>query len=100
MIIRKAEDFRDLTELGRDTDTIFATLYLRRSPFTEIINRNYQKVGDLLSYLGGFMQILKVIFGFFIAFYNRTSMLIELSNKLYDFKEVTNRSFLRKDAIS
>ncbi|CAD8200362.1 unnamed protein product [Paramecium pentaurelia] len=100
MIIRKAEDFRDLTELGRETDTNFATLYLRRSPFTEIINRNYQKVGDLLSYLGGFMQILKVIFGFFIAFYNRTSMLIELSNKLYDFKEVTNRSFLRKDAIS
>lgn len=55
MIIRKAEDFRDLTELGRETDTNFATLYLRRSPFTEIINRKYQKVGDLLSYLGGFM---------------------------------------------
>lgn len=55
MIIRKGEDFRDLTELGRDTDTNFATLYLRRSPFTEIINRNYQKLGNLLSYLGGFM---------------------------------------------
>ena len=41
IIIRKAEDFRDLTELGRDTDKNFATLYLRRSPFTEIINRNY-----------------------------------------------------------
>lgn len=55
MIIRKGEDFRDLTELGRDTDTSFATLYLRRSPFTEIVNRNYQKLGYLLSYLGGFM---------------------------------------------
>lgn len=53
--MRKAEDFRDLTELGRDTDSIYATIYLRRSPFTEIIDRNYEKLGDLLSYLGGFM---------------------------------------------
>lgn len=45
------------------------------------------------------MQIFRVVFGFFIAFYNRTSMLIELSNKLYDFKEVTNKSFLRKSAF-
>lgn len=29
---------------------------------------------------------MRVIFGFFIAFYNRTAMLLELSNKLYDFK--------------
>ncbi|CAD8116551.1 unnamed protein product [Paramecium sonneborni] len=98
LIIRRAEDFRDLTELGRDTDNNFATLYLRRSPFTESINRSYLKFGNLLSYLGGFMQISKLIFGFFIAFYNRTSMLIELSNKLYDFKEVTNKTFLRKIA--
>ncbi|CAD8070774.1 unnamed protein product [Paramecium sonneborni] len=100
IIVRKAEDFRDLIESGRDTDDIYTTIYLRRSPFSEIIDRNYQKLGDLLSYLGGFMQIFKLIFGFFIAFYNRTSMLIELANKLYDFKEVTNRSYLRKSAFS
>ncbi|CAD8090637.1 unnamed protein product [Paramecium sonneborni] len=100
IIVRKAEDFRDLTELGRDTDDIYATIYLRRSPFSEIIDRNYQKLGDLLSYLGGFMQIFRVIFGFFIAFYNRTSMLIELANRLYDFKEVTNRSYVRKCAFT
>ena len=46
------------------------------------------------------MQIFRVIFGFFIAFYNRTSMLIELANRLYDFKEVTNRSYLRKSAFT
>ncbi|CAD8200360.1 unnamed protein product [Paramecium pentaurelia] len=87
IIVRKAEDFRDLTELGRDTDDNYAIVYLRRSPFTETINRKYQKLGELLSYLGGFMQIMKVIFGFVIAFYNRTSMLIELANKLYDFQD-------------
>ncbi|CAD8189127.1 unnamed protein product [Paramecium octaurelia] len=87
IIVRKAEDFRDLTELGRDTDDNYAIVYLRRSPFTETMNRKYQKLGELLSYLGGFMQIMKVIFGFLIAFYNRTSMLIELANKLYDFQD-------------
>ncbi|CAD8070776.1 unnamed protein product [Paramecium sonneborni] len=87
IIMRKAEDYRDLTQLGRDTDDNYAIVYLRRSPFTEIVNRRFQKLGELLSYLGGFMQIMKVLFGFVIAFYNRTSMLIELANKLYDFKD-------------
>ncbi|CAD8170329.1 unnamed protein product [Paramecium octaurelia] len=87
IIVRKAEDYRDLTELGRDTDYNYAIVYLRRSPFTEILDRRFQKIGELLSYLGGFMQIMKVLFGFLIAFYNRTSMLIELANKLYDFKD-------------
>lgn len=31
---------------------------------------------------------MRAVFGFFIAFYNRTSMLIELSNKLYEFREL------------
>lgn len=55
VIVRKAEDFRDLTELGRDTDDTYAAVYLRRSPFTEIINRKFEKLGELLAYLGGFM---------------------------------------------
>ncbi|CAD8116549.1 unnamed protein product [Paramecium sonneborni] len=90
VIVRKAEDFRDLTELGRDKDDNYAIVYLRRSPFTETINRKFQKIGELLSYLGGFMQIMKLLFGFAIAFYNRTSMLIELANKLYDFQDAEN----------
>lgn len=39
--MRKAEDYRDLTELGRDTDDNYAIVYLRRSPFTEIVNRRF-----------------------------------------------------------
>lgn len=38
---------------------------------------------------------MKVLFGFLIAFYNRTSMLIELANKLYDFKEEKDVKKLR-----
>lgn len=41
MIIRKAEDYRDLTELGRDSDDDYAIVYIRRSPFTEIISRKF-----------------------------------------------------------
>jgi hypothetical protein len=40
------------------------------------------------------MQIMRVIFGVVIAFYNRTSMLIELSNKLYDFKDSLGRQLI------
>ncbi|CAD8161373.1 unnamed protein product [Paramecium pentaurelia] len=88
VIVRKNEDFRDLTELGRDTDDQYAIIYLRRSQFTQIISRKFQKLGELLSYLGGVVQIMRLLFGIFIVFCNRQLMLIELSNKLYDFKEI------------
>ncbi|CAD8188843.1 unnamed protein product [Paramecium pentaurelia] len=82
---RTATDFRDLTLLGADTDTIYAQFYLRRSTFTENIQRNYQKVDDLMSYLGGFLQIMIAFFGFFIQVYNKQSQLVDLSNELFDF---------------
>ncbi|CAD8080324.1 unnamed protein product [Paramecium sonneborni] len=87
VVVRKNEDFRDLTELGRDTDDQYAIIYLRRSQFTQIISRKFQKLGELLSYLGGVVQIMRLLFGIVIVFCNRQLMLIELSNKLYDFKE-------------
>ncbi|CAD8170309.1 unnamed protein product [Paramecium octaurelia] len=82
---RTAIDFRDLTLLGADTDVIYAQFYLRRSTFNENIQRNYQKVDDLMSYLGGFLQIMIVFFGFFIQVYNKQSQLVDLSNELFDF---------------
>lgn len=60
---------------------------MRISPFKEIIYRRFEKLGELLAYLGGFMQLMRVAFGFIIALYNRTAMLVELSNKLYDFND-------------
>lgn len=38
---------------------------------------------------------MRVLFGFIISFYNRTSMLIELANKLYEFKEEKDIKKLR-----
>ncbi|CAD8116674.1 unnamed protein product [Paramecium sonneborni] len=91
IILRTSEDFRDLSLTSTLNNQNYAEIFLRRSQMNALIDRNYQQIGELLSYLGGFMQITKLIFGLFIAFYNRTSLLIELSNKLYDFKEGQER---------
>ncbi|CAK70025.1 unnamed protein product (macronuclear) [Paramecium tetraurelia] len=90
-IVRKNEDFRDLTELGRDADDQYAIIYMRRSQFTQIVYRKFLKLGELLSYLGGVVQIMRLLFGIVIVFCNRQLMLIELSNKLYDFKEIKQK---------
>ncbi|CAD8107862.1 unnamed protein product [Paramecium primaurelia] len=86
VIVRQNSDYRDLTEIGRDTDNNYAVIYLRRSQFTEIVNRRFIQIGELLSYLGGFLQIMITGLGIFIIYYNKIQMQIELSNRLYNFK--------------
>jgi hypothetical protein len=54
-LVRSPTDFRDLTQLGTASDTVYATFYFRRSTYTENILRSYLKVDALMSYLGGFM---------------------------------------------
>ncbi|CAD8202414.1 unnamed protein product [Paramecium octaurelia] len=105
VIVRENSDYRDLTELGRDTDDNYAIIYLRRSQFTEIVNRRYTQIGELLSYLGGFLQIMITGLGIFIMYYNKVQMQIELSNKLYNFKinsgnEQNQMSIIKPSQIS
>ncbi|CAD8121753.1 unnamed protein product [Paramecium sonneborni] len=85
LIVRKSEDYRDLTELGRDTDKNYAIIYFRRSQFSEFVYRRFIKIDELLSFLGGFLQIMITGFGIFITYYNKLSLQIELCNKLYNF---------------
>ncbi|CAD8141300.1 unnamed protein product [Paramecium octaurelia] len=82
---KEPADFRDITTLGSPTDKQYIALYFRRSPYTKYITRQFQKVDDLLSYLGGFVNIVVVFLGFFVGFYNKQQYLIELANKVYDF---------------
>ncbi|CAD8200045.1 unnamed protein product [Paramecium pentaurelia] len=93
LIVRQSVDYRDLTEIGRDTDENYAIAYLRRSQFSEFINRRYIKIDELLSFLGGFLQIMITGFGIFIMYYNKLSLQIELSNKLYNFSQRFNKKF-------
>ncbi|CAD8200037.1 unnamed protein product [Paramecium pentaurelia] len=105
VVVRENSDYRDLTEIGRDTDDNYAIIYLRRSQFTEIVNRRYTQIGELLSYLGGFLQIMITGLGIFIMYYNKIQMQIELSNKLYNFKispgkEQNQMSIIKPSQIS
>ncbi|CAD8090665.1 unnamed protein product [Paramecium sonneborni] len=90
--VRSATDYRDLTLLGTAVDSTYAQFFMRRSTYTENVYRNYQKVDDLMSYLGGFLQIMIVFFGFFIQVYNKQSQLVDLSNELFDFDIEDNQA--------
>ncbi|CAD8049224.1 unnamed protein product [Paramecium primaurelia] len=98
---KEPADFRDITTLGSPTDKQYIALYFRRSPYTKYITRSFQKVDDLLSYLGGFVNIVVVFLGFFVAFYNKQQYLIELANKVYDFnfENIKNSQRLRNDDL-
>ncbi|CAD8143459.1 unnamed protein product [Paramecium octaurelia] len=101
VFMKEPADFRDITTLGSATDKQYIALYFRRSPYTKYITRQFQKVDDLLSYLGGFVNIVVVFLGFFVAFYNKQQYLIELANKVYDFNfdNTKNSQKIRNDDL-
>ncbi|CAD8100397.1 unnamed protein product [Paramecium primaurelia] len=77
---------KEITDLGRDSDTIYAAFYFRKSPITILVERKNQNVTDLLSKLGGLLQISLIVMGFIISAYNKiTIVFVELSNKIYEF---------------
>ncbi|CAK92692.1 unnamed protein product (macronuclear) [Paramecium tetraurelia] len=76
---------KEITDLGRDSDTIYAAFYFRKSPITILVERKNQNVTDLLSKLGGLLQISLIVMGFIISAYNKITMFVELSNKIYEF---------------
>lgn len=51
---------------------------MRRSPFTFEAKRRFLKADELLSYLGGFVNIVVVVLGMAVAFYNKQ----QCNNKL------------------
>ncbi|CAD8188833.1 unnamed protein product [Paramecium pentaurelia] len=84
---------KEVIDLGREQDTSFAAFYFRKSPITIFVERNNQNVTDLLSKLGGLLQISLIVMGFIIAAYNKQKsnvinknlVMVELSNKIYEF---------------
>ncbi|CAD8093885.1 unnamed protein product [Paramecium primaurelia] len=86
---------KEVIDLGREQDTSFAAFYFRKSPITIFVERNNQNVTDLLSKLGGLLQISLIVMGFIIAAYNKqksnviykNQVMVELSNKIYEFSQ-------------
>ncbi|KAL4426621.1 hypothetical protein ABPG74_003084 [Tetrahymena malaccensis] len=96
-------DMQQTVELGRNDDK-YAVLYVRRSPFDQKIQRRFQKISEFMSTLGGFIQLIFIIFRYFFqqfqlftnkqimnnSFifkkYNEINLQIDLINQLYDFQ--------------
>ncbi|KAL4454246.1 hypothetical protein ABPG74_012203 [Tetrahymena malaccensis] len=68
----------------------YASFFLRKSMFQNTVNRQYQQVDALISYIGGFAQAVVILGSFVIGFFNEREFQIELANKLYDF-EIKNK---------
>ncbi|KAM3136091.1 hypothetical protein pb186bvf_011896 [Paramecium bursaria] len=85
--IKSDSEFRDIAEVGRQSDSQYVVLYIRSSSFSQLIIRKFQKIGDLLSNLGGFLQIMIMVCGIIISFYNRIIMMVKISNNIFDYKQ-------------
>ncbi len=59
-------------------------LYFRSSQISEVSERNFMKISDVLSYLGGFIKSILAIVGFITFYHNQASMKIKLVNKIYN----------------
>ncbi|KAL4429873.1 hypothetical protein ABPG74_022896 [Tetrahymena malaccensis] len=63
----------------------YSEIFFLRSNFDTQINRAYQKIDQVISYIGGFCQMFLLLFAFVVRTYNSYHYQFELINKLYDF---------------
>ncbi|EAR83849.2 transmembrane protein, putative (macronuclear) [Tetrahymena thermophila SB210] len=63
----------------------YSEIFFLRSNFNTQINRAYQKIDQVISYIGGFCQMFLLLFAFVVRTYNSYHYQFELINKLYDF---------------
>ncbi|CAD8189153.1 unnamed protein product [Paramecium octaurelia] len=79
----------DSSDIQQDTTEIdensLAKLQLRKKPFKTRFLRQYQKLDELLSNIGGILQIMTFFIGLLVTIYNRVNYMVELSNRIYDF---------------
>ncbi len=71
IFLKEPKDYIESTDLGTPKDKSYATFYLRRSFYTLYTNRVYQKLDDILSYLGGFLNIVVLGIGLGVTIYNK-----------------------------
>lgn len=82
---------REDSDSGVDEKHGLGSFYLRRSSISQFIDRKYVTFSDLVSYLGGIMQVLISIFGLVALYFNKTEQLITLANSLYTFINIEKR---------
>ena len=80
-------EFREVLKFHSTSNKALATLYLRKSLYTTLIQRSFWKFGDLLAYLGGLWNPIFFICLWLGKKFNEKACLVELANKLYSFIE-------------
>ncbi|EAS03543.2 transmembrane protein, putative (macronuclear) [Tetrahymena thermophila SB210] len=66
--------------------TVFGDFYIRKDNMAYTYNRYFLKVGDILSYIGGFTQVFILVTAIIVNYYNDYMYSISLANKIYDFE--------------
>ncbi|CAD8212437.1 unnamed protein product [Paramecium pentaurelia] len=84
-ITRDYMDNREQSAISGLTPGYYGAFYFVRSPYSYDIKRNFMRLDELLSNLGGFSQFMIAVIGVLIKFYNREHMVIEMANDLYEF---------------
>ena len=83
------ENDHDTMEFDLDrtdyNDIVYCSLYFRSNFITKYHQRTFDKIGKLVSYVGGFWSIFFLIFSILGKKYNKHRLFIKMSNELYDF---------------
>ncbi|EGR34205.1 small GTP-binding protein, putative [Ichthyophthirius multifiliis] len=77
------DGFREQNLIGDFEE--FIEIFISRSYFTKLIERKFQKIDEIIAYVGGFAQAFLIFSAFMVSYYNEYIYAIELANKLYDF---------------
>ncbi|EAR97718.3 accessory gland protein Acp36DE, putative (macronuclear) [Tetrahymena thermophila SB210] len=84
--VQEYGDFRAQYSLySKDPTKPYATFFFNRSRFDKLYTRQYMKLQDVLSQLGGFVNSMIAISAIIVGFYNSNYYVMELANQLYDF---------------
>ncbi|EGR34203.1 hypothetical protein IMG5_020680 [Ichthyophthirius multifiliis] len=75
--------FRESNLLGNYDE--YLDIQINRSYYTNNIYRKFQKIDEIIAYVGGFAQAFLIFSAFLVSYYNEYIYMIELANKLYDF---------------
>ncbi|KAM3131020.1 hypothetical protein pb186bvf_016832 [Paramecium bursaria] len=83
---RDIGDHREQIAINQLTPGYYGAFYPQISPFSYQYNRQYYRLDQLLSYLGGFLQFVIVVVGIVVSFYNKQHLIVSMANDLYEFQ--------------
>ncbi|EAS04036.2 transmembrane protein, putative (macronuclear) [Tetrahymena thermophila SB210] len=78
----------------------YADFFIRKDPFVYRTNRAFQKISQIISYIGGFAQIFILVTAILVNYYNEYIYAISLANRIYDFQFQSKKTNKESQQIS